>query len=213
MNEWNDRRTDYVTRRRVAEMSPEEMRRALLVSEKTRLPNRRAFEEGEASPFVAMSDVNGLKTLNDDFGYSAGDVLIIRFAEVLVSVGLDAYHDKGDEFLCKGESYWELNRNLSEAQRILGQQPFAVAALDGRITTIPSAGFCFGIGTNLPEAERSLKHQKEMRKASRQEDSLRPRSGQAFGCSYASRSRSTILAQDDNVKSWSVSIWKSFLPV
>jgi hypothetical protein len=47
-----ERRTDNVTRKRVAEMSPEEMRRALLVSDKTDLPNRRAFEEGKAAPWV-----------------------------------------------------------------------------------------------------------------------------------------------------------------
>jgi GGDEF domain-containing protein len=105
MNVWQDRRTDHVTRKRVAEMSTAEMRRALLVHDKTDLPNKRAFEEGEATPFIAMCDVNGLKTLNDQFGYTAGDVLIKRFAETLISVGLDAYHDKGDEFLCKGKSF------------------------------------------------------------------------------------------------------------
>jgi GGDEF domain-containing protein len=162
-----ERRTDHRTRKRVAEMSPAEMRRALLVSEKVDLPNKRAFEEGKPSPFVAMSDVNGLKALNDEFGYAAGDVLIRRFAETLVSVGLDTYHDKGDEFLCKGTSYQELNRKLSRVHQILSQQPFVVAALDGRITTILGADFCFGIGTNLEEAERSLKNQKELRKRPR----------------------------------------------
>jgi len=125
-----ERRTDNVTRKRVAEMSPEEMRRALLVSDKTDLPNRRAFEEGKAAPWVAISDVNGLKALNDEYGYSAGDALIRCFAEVLVSVGLDAYHDKGDEFLCKGKSYQDLNNKLSKAQRILRQQPFPAFAVD-----------------------------------------------------------------------------------
>jgi GGDEF domain-containing protein len=148
-------------------MSPEEMKRALLVSDKTGLPNRRAFDEGEVSPFVAMSDLDGLKALNDGISYSAGDTLIRRFAEVLVSVGLDAYHDKGDEFLCKGKSYPELNNRLSEAQLILREQPFPAFSVDGRITTIPGAEFCFGIGTNLEEAELSLKHQKELRKVSR----------------------------------------------
>jgi GGDEF domain-containing protein len=162
-----DRRTDNVTRKRVAEMSPEEMRRALLVSDKTDLPNRRAFEEGKAAPWVAISDVNGLKALNDEYGYSAGDALIRCFAEVLVSVGLDAYHDKGDEFLCKGKSYQDLNNRLSKAQRILRQQPFPAVAVDGRITTIAGADFCFGIGIDLREAEVSLKHQKELWKASR----------------------------------------------
>jgi PleD family two-component response regulator len=39
-----DRRLDLEKRRRVAEMSSDEMRRLLLTSEVTGLPNRRAFE-------------------------------------------------------------------------------------------------------------------------------------------------------------------------
>ncbi|MGA8492217.1 MAG: hypothetical protein WB711_17450 [Terriglobales bacterium] len=162
-----ERRVDHLRRKRITEMSPEEMRIALLVSDKTGLPNRRAFDEGATSPFVAMSDVNGLKALNEKFSYSAGDILIHRFAEVLTSVGLDAYHNHGDEFLCKGQSYQDLNQKLSQAQQLLRQQPFPVCALDERITTIEGADFCFGIGTNLEEAEVSLKHQKELQKVSK----------------------------------------------
>ena len=161
-----ERRKDHFTRKRVAEMSPEEMRYALLVSDKTGLPNRRSFDEGEISPWVAMSDVNGLKALNDESVTPPGDTLIRRFAEVLVSVGLDAYHDKGDEFLCKGKTFEELATMLSKAQRILRQQPFPVLAVDGgRITTIPGADFCFGIGPDVEEAEVRLKRQKELRKS------------------------------------------------
>jgi GGDEF domain-containing protein len=159
-----ERRIDHVTRKRVAEMSPEEMRVALLVSAKTGLPNRRAFDESAPSPFVAMSDVNGLKALNENFSYSAGDILIRRFAEVLTSVGLDAYHNHGDEFLCKGESFQDLNLKLTQAQQLLREEPFAVCGLDSRITTIEGADFCFGIGIDLNEAEASLKRQKELLK-------------------------------------------------
>ena len=148
-------------------MSPEEMRRALLTDPKTGMPNRRAFDEGETSPYVAMADVNGLKALNDRFGYAAGDVLIQRFADTVVEVGLDAYHDKGDEFLFKGKSFRDLNQKLSEALRLLKTQPFAVCGLDGRVTTIGGIGFCFGIGMNLEEAEQSLKRQKELAKLSK----------------------------------------------
>ena len=163
-----ERRTDHLTRKRVEQMSPQEMRHALLISDKTGLPNRRSFDEGKASPWIAMSDVNGLKALNDEFGYSAGDTLIRRFAEVLIRVGVDAYHDKGDEFLFKGNSYQDLNCKLSLAQRILREEPFPVLAVDGgRVTTIPGADFCFGIGTDLKEAEVSLKRQKELRKAAK----------------------------------------------
>jgi GGDEF domain-containing protein len=159
-----ERRVDFVTRKRVAEMSRDEMRRALLVSDKTGLPNKRAFDEGETSPFVAMSDIDGLKSMNDKYGYSAGDMLIRTFAEVLLSVGLDAYHDKGDEFLCKGNSYPELNTKLSQARLLLKRQKLVAESLSGRVAKFEGAEFCFGIGTNLAEAERSLKHQKEIRR-------------------------------------------------
>ena len=159
-----ERRTDHVTRKRVSEMSPEDMRRALLVSEKTGLPNRRAFDEGATAPWVAMADVNGLKALNDHYGYAAGDVLIQRIAHVLLEAKLDAFHNQGDEFLCKGESFQELNQKLLVAQQILRNQPFAVRAMNDLITEIKGAGFCYGIGTNLKEAEKSLKSQKEIRR-------------------------------------------------
>jgi len=75
-----ERRIDHITRKRVSQMSAEEMRSVLLTSEKTGIPNRRAFDEAGESSFVAMADVNGLKGLNDRFGYSAGDELIYRFS-------------------------------------------------------------------------------------------------------------------------------------
>ena len=63
-----ERRVSLEERRRVAEMSPEEMRRELLTSEVTGLPNRRAFDEAGSASAVAMSDVDGLKALNK-YGY------------------------------------------------------------------------------------------------------------------------------------------------
>jgi len=156
-----ERRADHLRRKRVAEMSPEEMRRALLISEKTGLPNRRAFDEGGTGEWIAMVDVNGLKKLNDEFGYAAGDLLICRLAEELTRAGLDAYHDKGDEFLCRGNSYRELDKQLGIARKRLREEPFVVLGINGRVATLPGADFCYGIGTNLQEAERSLKNQKE----------------------------------------------------
>src|SRR5215475_5165345 len=157
-----DRRIDHVTRKRVSQMSPEEMRRVLLTSEKTGLPNRRAYDEKGTSPFIAMADVNGLKRLNDTYGYEAGDALICRFAQVLIFVGLDAYHEKGDEFLCRGSSYLELKRKLSRAQSLMRRQSFDVCSLEGETVTVESADFCFGIGSNQNEAEKALKYQKRL---------------------------------------------------
>lgn len=64
-----ERRVDLEKRRRVAEMSPHEMARELLTSEVTGLPNRRAFDEAEVASAVAMSDLDGLKAVNDSYGY------------------------------------------------------------------------------------------------------------------------------------------------
>jgi GGDEF domain-containing protein len=158
-----ERRTNHLTRKFVAEMSQKAKESAEFVSEMTGLPNRRAFDERSTSPFVAMSDVDNLKPINDRFGYSVGDMLIRRFAEVLTSVGLDAYHNLGGTFLCKGESYQELNVKLSEARQILRQQPFSVYDADGRVIAIESTEFSFSIGTTVEEAEISLSHQKKLR--------------------------------------------------
>jgi GGDEF domain-containing protein len=157
-----ERRPDPTLRKRPLDASGD-VHRALLVSDKTGLPNRRAFEHGIASPFVALSNVQDFEMLNVRMGHSAGDELLRRFAGMLAEVGLDVYHEQGDEFLCKGKSYQELNRKLTLAQRLLKKQPFLVCGLNGRIATINGADFCFGIGTNLDEAEASLKHQKELR--------------------------------------------------
>jgi GGDEF domain-containing protein len=79
--ESGDRRLDVARRARVTDMSPEEMKRELLTSKVTGLPNRRAFDEAD-SPAVAMSDADGLKALNDKFGYAAGDALLRAKAEM-----------------------------------------------------------------------------------------------------------------------------------
>src|SRR5262245_53982691 len=107
-----ERRVALERRRRVADMSPEEMRRELLTSAVTQLPNRRAFDEAGFSAAVAISDVDGLKAVNDTYGYKAGNTLLKAAAAALLEAGMDAYHDKGDEFLFRGRSIEELQRGL-----------------------------------------------------------------------------------------------------
>jgi GGDEF domain-containing protein len=162
-----ERRVDHARRKRVAEMSPEEMRQALLVSDKTGLPNKRAFDEAEPSPWVAMCDCNGLKAMNDTYGYGAGDTLIQRLAEVLKELSLDAYHNQGDEFIVQGDSYRDLDAKLGEAESRLRSNPFVVHSMHDMVVPINGTVFSYGIGCTLKEAETSLKHQKELRKVER----------------------------------------------
>jgi len=131
-----------------------------LICAVTGLPNRQAFDDAKASPFVAIADVEHMRLFNDSFGPIAGDALLHRFAKVLISVGLDTYRYRGDEFLCKGESRQELNAKLSEARRIF-REPFEVYA-EGRIQTVEGTDFSFGIGTNQEEEEASLNEAKKV---------------------------------------------------
>jgi hypothetical protein len=114
---------------------------------------------GQAETFI-------VQTIRDEDGdHVAGDILISRIAEALVEAGLEAFHNQGDEFICKGGSYAELNRKLNSALEMV-RKPFAVRSVDDRVTEF-RADFCFGIGTDLKEAEKSVKHQKELLRALR----------------------------------------------
>jgi len=138
---------------------PESAKPVVLVSESTGLPNRRAFDKGRASPFVAAVGVDLMKSFNDFYGSIAGDALLRRLAKILIDGRLEAYHDQGDQFLCKGESRQELDARLSQARRIF-RQPFQTYA-DGRIQTIEGTTFSFAIGISLEESQAALRRAKQ----------------------------------------------------
>ena len=137
----------------------EPVSRVVLISALTGLPNRQAFDDSPPSPFVGVADIDLMKAFNDSYGRIAGDMLLRRFAKILIGVGLDAYHNQGDEFLCKGPSREELNAQLSRARQLF-RQSFQLYA-DGRIQTIEDAGFAFAIGSTLEEAQAALRATKQ----------------------------------------------------
>ena len=197
-----ERRSAFERRRRVAEMSVEEMRQELLTSEVTGLPNRRAFEEKGPAIVVAISDVDGLKALNK-YGYRVGDAVLAAKADALREAGLEAYHDKGDEFLCRGPDAKELTSRLECSRTILRNRAIAVDRNDGTVLWIEGADFSYGIGRNLEEAELSLRNHKAEREA-RGEVSR----GQLCGISIRSEQRYAIprAATPENKS------WQSLLP-
>jgi GGDEF domain-containing protein len=103
---------------------------------------------------VAIADIDLMRVFNDVYGQIAGDALLRRLGKILIGVGLNAYHDQGDEFLCKGESREELHAKLSQARQIF-REPFQVYA-EGRIQTIEGTDFSFGIGTSPVEQKAAL---------------------------------------------------------
>jgi GGDEF domain-containing protein len=157
-----ERRIALEKRRRVAEMSPEEMRRELLTSEVTGLPNRRAFDEAGAALAVAMCDVDGLKALNK-YGYETGNAVLKAKAEALRDAGLEAYHDKGDEFLCRGNQINELMAKLERARATLRDRTIVVEQADRSVLSVTGADFSYGVGEDIAEAEFGLRSHKAER--------------------------------------------------
>jgi len=150
-----ERRVALKKRRHVAQMSPEEMRRELLTSEVTGLPNRRAFDEVGVSSAVAMSDVDGLKALNK-YGYAVGNAVLKAKADALREAGLEAYHDKGDEFLSRGQHIRELRAKLERARAILRDHTIVVERPNGSTLSVTGADFSYGVGKDIDEAESDL---------------------------------------------------------
>jgi GGDEF domain-containing protein len=167
-----ERRSDLETRKRIDQMTPDEMRKALLTSEVTGLPNRRAFNES-SSPAVAMSDADGLKAFNDKYGYAAGDALLRAKADALREAGIDAYHEKGDEFLYRGDNTPELAHKLEIAKQLLRDKVIEVTEPDGSVTHLKGVDFSYGTGLRLEDAEKELKADK----AAREQAGLRTRGG------------------------------------
>jgi GGDEF domain-containing protein len=129
-----------------------------------RLPNRRAFDEAGRALAVAMCDVDGLKALND-FAYDAGNALLKAKADALREAGLEAYHDKGDEFLCRGDNTKELQANLERARAVLRNRTVIVQRADGRSLSFTGADFSYGVGKDINEAELLLKRHKTERES------------------------------------------------
>jgi GGDEF domain-containing protein len=160
-----ERRQNLAERRRVAEMSPEEMKRELLTSPVTGIPNRRAFDEAGPAKAVAMSDADGLKAFNDKFGYEAGNALLRAKGDALKAAGLDAYHDKGDEFLYRGTSTGDLQSKLETARQIFRNGVVEATLPDGTVKYLKGVDFSYGIGKEIGDAESALKAHKSEREA------------------------------------------------
>ena len=159
-----ERRVALERRRRVAEMSREEMERELLTSEVTGLPNRRAFDEAGVAQVIAMCDVDGLKALNKH-GYEIGNAVLRTMADALCEAGLEAYHDKGDEFLCRGNHVKELAVKLERARAILRNRTIVVERADGSTLSITGADFSYGVGRDIDLAESGLRGHKAERES------------------------------------------------
>lgn len=163
-----DRRTDLERRKRISEMSQEEMRRELLTNPVTGIPNRRAFEESKPKSVKVSIDVDSLKWVNDNMGHENGDRMLRDVAQALQAQAGDSFevfHVSGDEFIAHGDSDVIVNESIQRAREILKSAEIEYTTQDGTQFIAKGIGFSYGTGANLEEADQGLRADKEQREA------------------------------------------------
>jgi GGDEF domain-containing protein len=142
-------------------MTEEEKTRALLVDELTGLGNRRAWEDRERLPVVAMFDVEGLKWINDNVGWPAGDELLRVVASAICDEGVRGYRLGGDEFVFEGENEAEVASAIDRIRgRVRGAAIVAVGG-DGSRRRLRGPRVYAGMGRSLDEAAFTLRAAKK----------------------------------------------------
>lgn len=114
----------------------------------TELNNRRAYYEclqnidRSKEVGVAFCDLNGLKKTNDEFGHSAGDLLLQKFATLLSNTFKkeEIFRISGDEFvvIASGINQENFNKRIETLKKAIKN--------NGEIASV---GYEFGDGSNL----------------------------------------------------------------
>lgn len=162
---FGDRRTDSATRRKVAEMSPDEMRAALMTDEMTGLGNRRAYEDAPKQPVQASIDADSLKWINDNMGHQAGDDMLRAIGAAMKAEGLDGYHISGDEFVAQFKTQAEAAEALARVTKRLEQTVISMTQADGSVVQKTGVQITAGIGKDYEAADAALKQSKAEREA------------------------------------------------
>lgn len=167
-----DRRQNSDQRRRVSDMSPEEMARELMTDTLTGLPNRRAYDESARLPVQSRVDMDGFKAINDQYGHPAGDEVLRTIAHYLdKNKGQGrVYRIGGDEFPGEFQSEADARAAMDATRADLAKHKFTFDLPDGSNTTITGVGFSYGIGQTENAAEAALRSDK----AGRAAEGLRP---------------------------------------
>lgn len=155
---------EVVPDQRVAEMSTEQMRRALLESDITGLPNRRAFTEAQKRPGRISADVDSLKWVNDNLSHDAGNTLLKQVGDAFRRADAEAYHISGDEFIVQADSIAEADATMARVAEELENSTFR-ATVEGQTFEV-KPGISYGRAQNLTEAEKRLQRHKEARERS-----------------------------------------------
>lgn len=168
-----DRREDLARRRRVDQMTPEEMRRELLIDELTGLGNRRAYNEAPRLPVQVSIDVDSLKWVNDEMGHESGDHMLRLVGQAIAEETGHGYHVSGDEFIVQAHTQTEADQVMARVAERLASAMLTVELPDGGRLTKQGVGFSYGTGRTLQDADAGLRRHK----AEREREGLRGERG------------------------------------
>ena len=148
-------------RKRVAQMTEAEKTRALLVDELTGLGSRRAWDERKRMPVQAMLDVEGLKWINDNVGWAAGDELLQVVAAAIGDEGVSGYRLGGDEFAFEGEDEAAVATAIGRIRGRLRVASIEAIGRDGSPRRLQGPLVHAGIGRSLEQAASALRAAKQ----------------------------------------------------
>lgn len=165
-----DRRKDEALRKKVADMSKAEQAEALLTSEVTGTPNKRAFQEyvqDNPNDDVMYGDIDDFKPYNEKYTHQGADQVLKHIGKIKMEVakelGVNAFHRSGDEFLAAGNKE-DLEKFGQALQNRLRDAIVKIELEDGTIYEHKGIGFSYGVGNNEQTAEKFTDQQKQQRK-------------------------------------------------
>ncbi len=163
-----ERRKDTATRKRLEDMTKEELLQEVKIDKLSGLSSWRAFEAAPKKRFIASIDLDGLKFLNDEMGHGAGDEMLKKVGKAIADAmgGTDdAFRKGGDEFAAQANSEKALNAAMVKAQDRLKRAKIKVIKPDGSIIEKHGIEFSFTTGRTFDEADAKLKSEKDARTA------------------------------------------------
>jgi diguanylate cyclase (GGDEF)-like protein len=163
--EERERRANRDQPKRVADMTPDELRQSLLTHELTGIPNRRAYEEAPKLASQTAVDVDSLKWINDNMGHDSGNELLKAVGEAIRAETDQAYHLSGDEFAVQAATDEEAAELMQRVNDRLAGAVISVTMPSGEVVTVSGLGVSYGSGKDLSAADARLQAHKTEREA------------------------------------------------
>jgi GGDEF domain-containing protein/translation initiation factor 1 (eIF-1/SUI1) len=158
-----ERRSNLSRRSAIGSMTPAELRKEVLTSHTTGLPNQRAYDEAPRKKFQVVADADNLKWYNTHMGMDKGTAMLRAIGKALQAETPDSYHISGDEFILEADTKEEAQAMMGRISQRLANEELKHVGSDGKALAKKGFGISYGIGTSLKDAEENMKAHKKTR--------------------------------------------------